>query len=106
MSFRLFIYYCALGGGWAAFLAWGLLAIMGVATVVGKSMGQVVLIGGFLGLFVAFAIGLVDGILNSTGKERYLRASSAAASASWAGPSAPCSAPPCTRRATVSRSGW
>jgi len=74
MTFRLFIYYCALGGGWAAFLAWGLLALMGVATVQGKSMGQVVLIGAFLGLFVAAAIGLVDGILNSTGSERYLRA--------------------------------
>jgi hypothetical protein len=73
MSFRLFIYYCAIGGGWAAFLAWGLLAVMGVATVQGKSMGQVVLVGAFLGCFVAAAIGLVDGILNSTGSERYLR---------------------------------
>ena len=74
MTFRLFIYYCALGGGWAAFLAWGLLAIMGVATVEGKTTGQVAIIGAFLGLFVAAAIGLVDGILNSTGTERYLRA--------------------------------
>ncbi len=23
MSFKLFIYYCALCGGWAAFLSWG-----------------------------------------------------------------------------------
>lgn len=74
MTFRLFIYYCAIGGGWAAFLAWGLLALVGVATVQGKSMGEVVLIGAFLGCFVAAAIGLVDGILNSSGTERYLRA--------------------------------
>jgi len=33
MTFRLFIYYCALGGGWAAFLAWlasVLRAILGI----------------------------------------------------------------------------
>ena len=73
MSFRLFIYYCAIGGGWAAFLAWGLLAIIGVATAPDKSTGEVALIGAFLGGFVAAAIGLMDGILNSTGTERYLR---------------------------------
>jgi hypothetical protein len=73
MTFRLFIYYCALGGGWAAFLAWGLLALVGVATVEGKSMGQVALVGAFLGFFVAAAIGLVDGLLNSKGSERFLR---------------------------------
>ena len=30
MSFKLFIYYCALCGGWAAFLAWGLVQWLGV----------------------------------------------------------------------------
>ncbi len=73
MTFRLFIYYCALGGGWAAFLAWGLLALIGIATVEGKSLGQVALIGTFLGLLVAAALGLVDGLLNSTGSQRYVR---------------------------------
>src|SRR5262249_28776361 len=73
MTFRLFIYYCALGGGWAAFLAWGLLALLGVATVEGKSLGQVALVGMFLGLLVAATLGLVDGLLNSTGSQRYVR---------------------------------
>src|SRR4051794_18151534 len=73
MTFRLFIYYCALGGGWAAFLAWGLLALLGVATVQGKNLGEVALIGTFLGLLVAAALGLVDGLLNSTGNQRYVR---------------------------------
>jgi hypothetical protein len=73
MTFRLFIYYCALGGGWAAFLAWGLLALLGVATVKGKDLSEVALIGTFLGLLVAAALGLVDGLLNSTGNQRYLR---------------------------------
>src|SRR6266542_2155311 len=67
MTFRLFIYYCALGGGWAAFLAWGLLALLGVATAKDKSLGQVALMGTFLGLLVAAALGLVDSLLSSTG---------------------------------------
>src|SRR5262245_7076633 len=73
MTFRLFIYYCALGGAWAAFLAWGLVALMGIATVEGKSLGEVALIGTFLGLLVAAVLGLVDGLLNSTGSQRYVR---------------------------------
>jgi len=67
MTFRLFIYYCALGGGWAAFLAWGLLALIGVASQEGKSLGQVALIGAFLGLLVAAALSLVDSLLNASG---------------------------------------
>src|SRR5262245_27475603 len=73
MTFRLFIYYCALGGAWAAFLAWGLLALIDVATETDKNFGQVALIGTFLGLLVAGALGLVDGLLNSTGSQRYVR---------------------------------
>jgi hypothetical protein len=67
MTFRLFIYYCALGGGWAAFLAWGLLALFGVASVESKSLGQTALVGAFLGLLVAASLSLVDSILNATG---------------------------------------
>jgi len=73
MSFRLFIYYCALGGGWAALLAWGLLATIGVATAEDKSLGEVTLIGMFLGLLVAAALGLVDGLVNPAGGQRVVR---------------------------------
>ena len=67
MTFRLFIYYCALGGGWAAFLAWGLLALLGVASEKGKNLGQVALVGAFLGMLVAAVLSLVDSVLNATG---------------------------------------
>ena len=33
MSFRLFIYYCALCGGWAAFLAWAVVQASGIRDV-------------------------------------------------------------------------
>ena len=73
MTFRLFIYYCALGGAWAAFMAWGLLALIGIATEVDKNSDQVALVGTFLGLLVAAALGLVDGLLNSSGSQRLVR---------------------------------
>src|SRR5262245_29500881 len=73
MSFRLFIYYCALGGGWAALMAWGLPATIGVATAEDKTLGEVTLIGMFLGLLVAAALGLVDGLVNSSGGQRVVR---------------------------------
>ena len=28
MSFKLFVYYCALCGGWAGFMSWGFTAIL------------------------------------------------------------------------------
>ena len=72
MSFKLFIYYCALLGGWAAFMTWGVLA----AT---QQRGQVspylwaTMTGGLLGLLVAAAIGMVDSILNAVGFQRIIR---------------------------------
>jgi hypothetical protein len=65
MSFRLFIYYCALCGGWAAFLGW----------CVGKPLGlapdpdvhailSAAVKGMWLGLLVALGLSLVDALWN------------------------------------------
>src|SRR5262245_53810070 len=59
MSFKLFVYYCALCGGWAAFLAWAVMELANVAAL--RSVAwQAALRGGALGLLVAAAVGLVD----------------------------------------------
>jgi hypothetical protein len=88
MSFKTFIYYCALCGGWGAFLAWfGLDLAMGMnpetirqelyakgqVFTAGRAVGLTAAIAGGLGLFVAAAIGLVDSVLNAQGMQRLLR---------------------------------
>lgn len=72
MSFKLFIYYCAIVGGWAAFLTWGVLAATGKRGNVSPFMWAT-MTGGLLGLFVASAIGAVDALLNAVGFQRLLR---------------------------------
>ena len=73
MSFKLFIYYCAICGGWAAFLTW---AFVGLSQV--NSLSSPVLktgiIAALLGAMLAGAIGMIDGLLNSVGTERFGRA--------------------------------
>ena len=60
MSFRWFIYYCALFGGWAALMGWMLgrwlspPATWPILEASGKGL--------FLGFAVALAIGLVDAL--------------------------------------------
>jgi hypothetical protein len=63
MSFRLFIYYCALCGGWAAFVGW----------VLGRGLSpnpethdilSAAVRGMWLGLLVALGLGLVDALWN------------------------------------------
>lgn len=49
MSFRLFIYYCALCGGWAAFLTWGLLRVIAQANPPQGVVFTATLIAGILG---------------------------------------------------------
>ena len=58
MSFRLFVYWCALCGGWAAALGWGL----GQAIAHGESLGSTGVKGMFLGMLIALALGLVDAL--------------------------------------------
>jgi predicted membrane-bound spermidine synthase len=72
MSFKLFIYYCALCGGWAAFLAWGLVQGLGVRDM-DSAFLRVLLIGGILGALVAGAVGMMDALLNAKGSQRYGR---------------------------------
>src|SRR5712691_8055502 len=60
MSFRLFIYYCALCGGCAAYLGWA----MGRVAAGEDPIGQAGIKGMFLGLLVALGLGLVDMLWN------------------------------------------
>jgi hypothetical protein len=77
MSFKVFIYYCALCGGWAAFLAWAVAQLAGAGE--GQSVGlghqlfRVVIRGGLLGMFVAAAVAWLDALLNAVGFQRVLR---------------------------------
>ena len=62
MSFRLFIYYCAVCGGWAAFIGWA------IGKVLSKTTSDVTKIAGiqgmFLGMFVALGLSVVDSLWN------------------------------------------
>jgi uncharacterized protein YacL len=81
MNFRLFIYYCAVCGGWAAFLAWGVCCLLGPGLPdhemsedpATHAMLKSLIISMMLGCFVAAAVGLVDAFLNSVGFQRVLR---------------------------------
>jgi MFS family permease len=64
MSFKLFIYYCALCGAWAAFVGWGLgWVIKGNEGGLGADTVK----GLFLGMMVALALGVLDAVWNLTG---------------------------------------
>jgi hypothetical protein len=58
MSFRLFIYYCALCGGWAAFLGW----FLGLFLSPHQPLGKAGIRGMWLGMMVALGLGLVDAL--------------------------------------------
>ncbi|MFO0877852.1 MAG: FHA domain-containing protein [Gemmataceae bacterium] len=72
MSFRLFIYYCALCGGWAAFLVWLLVQATGLSQMSSIYLRAFV-IGGLLGGAVAAAVGFIDSLLSVTGIQRLVR---------------------------------
>jgi hypothetical protein len=65
MSFRLFIYYCSLCGGCAAYLGW----VLGRFTSVENHVGQAGVKGLFLGLTVALGLGLVDALWNFSARQ-------------------------------------
>jgi hypothetical protein len=69
MSFKLFIYYCALCGAWAAFLAWAFIEALGVDAIESPFL-HVIVVGGILGASVAGAVGLMDALLNAKGAQR------------------------------------
>ncbi len=58
MSFRLFIYYCALCGGWAAFLGWAL----GRMIAPHNPYGNAGIKGMWLGMLIALGLSLVDAV--------------------------------------------
>lgn len=60
MSFRLFIYYCALCGGWAAFVGW----MVGALAAPENPLGRAGIMGLFLGLMLALGLSLVDAVWN------------------------------------------
>lgn len=74
MTFRTFIYYCAICGGWAAFLAWGLAEVMGMYSEEKNNYLKSIVTGGLVGLLVASTIGMLDALLNSVGFQRLIRA--------------------------------
>lgn len=61
MSFRLFIYYCALCGAWAALFGW---AFGRMLSDVDNDIAKAGIRGFFLGFFVSLALGLVDAFMN------------------------------------------
>jgi Inner membrane component of T3SS, cytoplasmic domain len=65
MSFRLFIYYCAICGGCAAFFGWAL----GAPVVLQSEIAKAGIKGMFLGMMVAFGLGLVDSLWNTSGRQ-------------------------------------
>ncbi len=75
MNFRQFIYYCAVCGGSAAFVAFGIVWLLGLAPILDKvrPIVGVPLIGGILGLLVAGSVGAMDALLNSAGNQRLVR---------------------------------
>src|SRR5215470_16399046 len=65
MSFRMFVYYCAVCGAWAAFVGWGLGRFLGPADM--ETFPRTVMRGLSLGLLLAFGLGLVDAFFSSRG---------------------------------------
>jgi hypothetical protein len=71
MSFKLFIYYCALCGGWAAFA--GFLVVQGTRL---RGLNEdhpllaTALIAGILGVLLAGAVGTLDALLHARGRQR------------------------------------
>jgi hypothetical protein len=63
MCFRWFIYYCAMGGGCAAYVGWLLGRLVGVE----GSIGLAVLRGVCVGMMIGLVLGLLDALWNGSG---------------------------------------
>jgi hypothetical protein len=72
MSFKLFIYYCAVCGGWAGLFAWGLAEGFHFRDIP-SGYGQTIAIACLVGLSLAGAVGTVDALLSSASNQRWLR---------------------------------
>jgi hypothetical protein len=93
MSFRLFIYYCALCGGWAALVGWA----VGLVLSPSNPLGMVGIKGMWLGMFIALGLGLVDALWNLSLTQLHVIAMRVGVAvlvgcvAAWAGLSVNCS---------------
>ena len=65
MSFKLFIFYCAVSGGWFALAGWALGRVLAPESGVIRAVVQ----GTSLGMMVAFGLGLVDGLWNLSSRQ-------------------------------------
>src|SRR5438093_8214207 len=72
MSFRLFIYYCALCGGWSGLAGWliGRVVSRDILDEGGARIRQAGIRGLFLGLMVALGLSLVDALWNLSWRRR------------------------------------
>jgi hypothetical protein len=73
MSFKLFIYYCALFGGWAALAAWGLAFGADLTREEAGKYTSSMLTAGLLGVLVAAGIAFLDSLQNDKGAQRFAR---------------------------------
>jgi hypothetical protein len=77
MNFKMFMYYCAICGGWAALIAWALQQFAGMQNDksywAAHEVQKSAVIACLLGLLVAGIIGLLDALLNSVGFSRVVR---------------------------------
>lgn len=70
MSFRRFVYFCALCGGWAAFVGWAV-----GRSVPGQNLvSQAGVKGMYLGLFIGLGLGAVDAVWSLSGRRLQMRA--------------------------------
>jgi len=65
MSFKLFIYYCSLCGGWAAFLTWGFVLLFQILSIDSPTLVGAI-VGGLAGMSIAAAVGLIDAMQQSS----------------------------------------
>jgi hypothetical protein len=73
MSFRSFIYYCALCGGWAAFMTWAAALAGGFLKDSTDPWLKAAAVSALLGTLIAAAVGALDALLNSVGAQRFVR---------------------------------
>lgn len=69
MSFRIFIYYCAVLGAWAALGVWAMSQAQFIQSMT-RAIVQTSLIAAVLGLLMGATLGGLDAVLNASGKER------------------------------------
>lgn len=73
MSFKTFIYYCALCGGWAALFTWAFAFFGNLKSISSNDYIQTAIVASVLGLLLAGVVGALDALLNANGFVRIIR---------------------------------